>query len=317
MFSSTKLILIASLSIGAIFLFCSKNEKHEYPRLARGQIVLQGDQGQWDENSVHTLSVVLANQGGFKYWGYYGLDYYNGPAEKRKAGLAFSDDLVHWQKFPGNPILESNCRWPSVIRANGMFHMFYEEYDQDMTSRIIRMSSGDGVHFSGREVVVPSETGMQNQNPFVFVDPADQGYCLFYYRGRERGEGDHQWTICVKKAARPDGLKAASFKTILSSSEIIASPSMMYFLGRYYLTVESFRPGYNNDRWVTRAYSSSAPDGVFTETAGSPILIENDACAFQYFFEGALFVFYSQRDDAEKNVWNLRMARSEETPRGY
>jgi hypothetical protein len=307
-------MLIASLSTGAVFMFCARNEKVEYPRLAPGQIVLQGDRGRWDENSVHTLSVVLAGQGGFKYWGYYGLDYYNGPAEKRKAGLAFSDDLVNWQKFPGNPIIESNCRWPSVIRTDGVFHMFYEEYDPDMTSRIIRVSSMDGIHYSGREVVVPSETGLQNQNPFIFVDPAGRAYCLFYYHGRERGEGDHLWTIRVKKAATPDGLKSAAFKTVVSSSQIIASPSMIYFLGRYYLTVESFQPGFNNDKWATRAYSGSAVDGVFTETADSPILVENDACAFQVFLEGALSVFYSHRADAAGNVWDVRLARSEGPP---
>jgi hypothetical protein len=309
MLTFPKMTIIALVFIGMIFLACALKNKTGYPALTQGGIVLQGDPGRWDENSVHTLSVVRADREGYKYWGYYGLDYYNGPAEKRKAGLARSNDLVRWEKYLGNPIVESNCRWPFVILADGVFHMFYEEYNLDMESRIVKISSRDGIQFSRLEEVVPYEKDLQNQNPFVYLEPRDKSYCLFYYHGMERGPGRHEWNIRMKRAVDPSLFNQAPYKTILSSVDIIASPSLAYYDRRYFLTVESFRPGQFDNKWTTRAYESRILDGNFIETKNSPILRDNDACAFQTVFEGELIVFYSQRFGAEKNYWDLRMGK--------
>jgi hypothetical protein len=307
--SNLKLFFTAWIMTGAAMMSCSTKKRVDYPSLAPGEIVLRGDAGQWDDHAVHTLSVVRAERDGFKYWGYYGVDYYNGPPEKRKAGLVRSNDLVHWEKYAGNPIIDANCRWPFVILTVGTFHLFYEEFNDAMESRIVRLSSRDGIHFSQPEEVVPLEPGLQNQNPFVFHDPGDKLFYLFYYHGKERGQGDHQWNIDVRKADDPSRFNESADKVILSSTDILASPSVMLYRGRYFLTVESFKPGRFDDKWVTRAYESPAIDGVFTETPNSPILRENDACAFQTVVDGKCVVFYSQRYDAEKNYWNVRMAR--------
>jgi hypothetical protein len=309
MLTFSRIMIIALAIVCMTFIFCSKKKENEYPPMTHGRIVLQGDSGKWDENAIHTLSVVLVDRGGYKYWGYYGLDYYNGPAEKRKAGLARSNDLIFWEKYTGNPIIESNCRWPFVVLADGIFYLFYEEYNSNMDSRIVRVSSRDGIRFSRIEEIVPFEKGLQNQNPFVFLDSKDKSYCMFYYHGSERGPGEHEWNIYMKKAANLTQFNQAPDKLILSSPDIIASPSIVYYNHRYFLTVESFRPDQFNSKWVTRVYESPNIDGPFTETKNSPILRDNDACAFQTVFKGDLFIFYSQRYDADKNYWDLRMVK--------
>ncbi len=175
-------------------------KKGDYPDLGKEVIVLKGTPRTWDENKVHTLSIVVANRD-YKYWSYYGLHYYDykDVAKKGKAGIAWSNDLIHWVKYPGNPIIESNCRWPTVVLVDGVFHMFYTCYNP-RGSCILKVISEDGISFSQEQVVVPVEPGLQNQNPFIFFNPLDQCYYLFYYHGRERGPTKKIWNIYVRVA---------------------------------------------------------------------------------------------------------------------
>jgi hypothetical protein len=190
------ILVIAFISL----VSCSRLDKGPYPKLEESQVILEGKPAEWDENNVHTLSIVEANQGGYKYWGYYGLNHYYKPMDMRKCGLVWSNDLINWERYSGNPIINSNCRWPMVILENDAFYMFYAEYDSNVDSRIVRVTSKNGINFSEKEVVVPLEVGMQNQNPFIYYNQQDQNYYLFYYHGLERGEGEKKWSIYVKKA---------------------------------------------------------------------------------------------------------------------
>ena len=294
------------------FMVFSCSNRRVYPQFRKGIIVLKGDPGTWDENEVHNLSVVVTNRSDYKYWGYYGLAYYEGSAEKGKAGLAWSNDLIHWVKYPGNPIIESNCRWPTVILTNGIFHIFYAQYDSNVDSRIVRATSKDGIHFSQEQVVVPLEPGLQNQNPFIFFNPADEKYYLYYYHGKERGSGEKYWNINVKIADNIEGLSESSPETLLSSSNILAAPSMAYFNGQYYLTAEALV----EETWITKAYTGLSPDGSFKEVKNNPILANDDACAFQYVFNDTLYIFYSHRysrGEGEidgENYWDVRMVKT-------
>ncbi len=292
------------------FIVSACSNRRVYPQFRKGIIVLKGDPGTWDENEVHNLSVVVANRSDYKYWGYYGLAYYEDSAEKGKAGLAWSNDLIHWVKYPGNPIIESNCRWPTVVLANGIFHMFYAQYDSNVESRIIRATSKDGIDFSQEEVVVPLEPGLQNQNPFIFFSPIEQCYYLFYYHGREHGAGEKIWSIYVKVSKDVTKLDQSPSIALLSSPNTIAAPSVTYYNGHYYLTIEAFTPGKWDNKWVIKAFESSSLTQGFKEVRNSPILLDDDACPFQYVFDGELYLFYSHRYDIEKNFWDLRMVRA-------
>jgi hypothetical protein len=189
--------------------------------------------------------------------------------------------------------------------------MFYAEYKSNMDSRIVRVTSKDGIHFSEKEVIVPFEIGIQNQNPFIYYNQQDQTYYLFYYHGREREVDDNKWGIYVKKAKNINGLAEAHPKEILSAPYTIAAPSIAYYNSRYYLLIEAFNPKKWGSKWVTRAFESSNIDGNFVEVNNSPILLNDDACAFQYVFEGGLFIFYSHQYDIGKSHWELRMVEGE------
>ncbi len=145
------------------------SQKREYPRLFEDKVIITGDEGKWDANKVHTLSVVEANKDGYRYWGFYALCNYGGSPDVRQAGLIRSNDLTNWDKYEGNPIIKRDCRWPTVIFANSVFHMFYAEYDANNDSQIVMLTSTDGINFGNKTVMVQRELGRQNQNPFAFL----------------------------------------------------------------------------------------------------------------------------------------------------
>jgi hypothetical protein len=289
----------------------------KYPSLSKERVILEGDSGKWDENKIHTLSVVEANKDGYKYWGYYCLEFYGGNLSLRKAGLARSNDLVHWKKYSGNPIITEDCRWPTVVMVHSKFYMFYEEYDYLANdSRIVMVTSKDGIHFGNKVVVVPRETEMQNQNPFIYYNKRDGNFYLFYYSGIEKSRDSlsNNWNIMVKKSRNINKLKDANPMLLITSRFTMAAPSIAYHKGRYYLTVEALNLK-TWLTWVTLAYSSDKIEGKYTEVANNPVLVNNDPCAFQYIFHNQLYIFYSHQikphDPLAKDAsWDIRMVKA-------
>jgi len=285
----------------------------KYPALSDNTVVLQGDSAKWDSNKVHTLSVVEVNRDGYRYWGYYGLSYYGGDANLRKGGLARSNDLVHWDKYAGNPIINGDCRWPNVIVNHSLFYMFYAEYDSENNSRIVMVSSKDGISFGNKEVVVPRERGRQNQNPFIYLDPKDGYFNLAYYSGTERSKDTTKnvWRIKLRRSKDIATLKDAPASILLSSKNTLAAPSLVWFDNRYYLLAEARIPGKWESKWVTLAFQSAKIGGKYRATVDAgPVLSNDDACAFQYVLDGQLYIFYSHCLDDQRSNWDLRMVRA-------
>ncbi|MHB8581030.1 MAG: hypothetical protein ACYDA4_14395 [Ignavibacteriaceae bacterium] len=325
---NNKIILNVVAILSMVFLFNITQHAQEvnYPSLSESKVVIEGDSGKWDSSKVHTLSVVEANKDGYKYWGYYGLAYYGGDPNLRKAGLVRSNDLIHWDKYEGNPIINSDCRWPTVVLDHSIFYMFYAEYDTNNDSRIVMLTSKDGMHFDNKVVVVPRELGMQNQNPFIYFNKQDRNFYLTYYHGVERsndkplvGRQDinkktkyikkikNYWQIKLIKSKNIDNLKNAKAKTLLTSNYTIASPSIAFFNNKYYLLIESIKEGKWDNKWVTLGYESNKIDGKYKELGGNPVLTDDDACAFQYVLDNQLYIFYSHCLNLKQWNWELRM----------
>ncbi|MDR3627770.1 MAG: hypothetical protein P4L45_13090 [Ignavibacteriaceae bacterium] len=311
-----KFIQVSILTLLLTFL-CSHTQYGQvanYPSLSESYAMFQGDPGKWDADKVHTLSVVEVNKDGYKYWGYYGLCYYGGDPSFRKCGIVRSNDLMHWDKFAGNPIINGDCRWPTVVYTNSVFYMFYAEYNSDNDSRIVMVSSKDGINFSNKVEVVAREKGKQNQNPFIYLDKKDKNFYLVYYSGVERGTDTtkYHWDIKIKKSKSIQKIAAAKPKVLLTSTYTLAAPSIAFYNDKYYLLVEAAKEGKWNDQWVTLGYAGNKPDGKYKEVANDepPVLHNNDACAFQYVFDNELYVFYSHCLDLPKWNWELRMVKA-------
>ena len=100
-------VIVATVSVSAQTAASPKTAaKVPYLKLTTPRRVLPEAQN-WEGNEFpHTMSVLEMKRGGFRYWGWYGLN------EGRGIGLARSNDLVNWTKYEGNP-LWTNARWPT------------------------------------------------------------------------------------------------------------------------------------------------------------------------------------------------------------
>ena len=92
-----------------------------------------GPQGSWDSHTVETPRIFT--EGGAYYMVYCGSDRYND--YPWHAGLAVSRDLLHWEKFGGNPIFsrgeegawDEGAIWFTTVEKIGdRYYMWYEGY---------------------------------------------------------------------------------------------------------------------------------------------------------------------------------------------
>jgi len=258
----------------------------------------------------HTMSVLDLHRGGFRYWGWYGLN------EGRGIGLARSNDLVNWTKYESNP-LWTNARWPSVL-ANAdpahkdlLYFAITRDYDTP-GSYIVLASSKDGIQITEEKVLVAKVADQRNQNPNLFRDPRSGRFYLTFYRGNDK---DH-FEIISKSAADIHALDAAPEKILLKTTETIAAPTLLWVKnaknaagskGLYYLATEIYPHRYTTDpqgEWQVKIFAADSPDGDFQPVAGNPIMSGQRACLFQHIFDGR-FYGYDCHLDTASDKWML------------
>ena len=256
------------------------------------------DSQAWEGNEFpHTLSVLELKRGGFRYWGWYGLN------EGRGIGLARSNDLVNWTKYEKNP-LWTNARWPSVLknadpkRRKTLFFAITRDYDTP-SSYIVLATSEDGIHLTQEKILVQAVPDQRNQNPNLFFDERSKRFYLTFYRGNDH---DH-FEIISKTAASIGQLDQAKEKVLLRTTETVAAPTLLFLKnakdangnkGAYYLATEIYPHRYSTDpegEWEVKIFAASAPDGDFQPVEGNPVLRGQRACLFQHVFSGRFYGF--------------------------
>lgn len=100
-------------------------------------VLKPGGRGEWDENNALIVSVLKTEDG---YCGFYeGEDGEN----TYRIGLAYSYDLKSWEKFEGNPIIQTGEKGsfsekrvcsPHVFSDKGKVFLFYTGDDRNMRS---------------------------------------------------------------------------------------------------------------------------------------------------------------------------------------
>jgi hypothetical protein len=277
-----------------------------YLKLSQPRRVL-ADAQKWEGNQFpHTLSVLELNRGGFRYWGWYGLN------EGRGIGLARSNDLVHWMKYEQNP-LWTNARWPSVLaKANPrhkdrLYFAITRDYDTP-SSYIVLASSGDGIHLTEEKVLVPAVPNQRNQNPNLFRDPRSGRYYLTFYRGNDH---DH-FEIVSKSAQSILDLDKAREKVLMRAATTVAAPTLLYVKGVrsrnkgvYYLATEIYPHRYSSDpegEWQVKVLAADSPDGDFQPVGGNPVEREQRACLFQHIFDRRFYGYQCHLEPGDQWV---------------
>ncbi len=106
---------------------------YHFEPISNQPVLPTGPAGAWDSFSVETPRIFFEN--GIYYMVYCGSDRYED--YPWFAGLATSTDLVHWKKYPGNPIFargeagewdEGAIWFTTVEKINGLYYLWYEGY---------------------------------------------------------------------------------------------------------------------------------------------------------------------------------------------
>ena len=279
---------------------------NSYVRLGKPVPVLVRHQRWEGDQFPHTLSVVNINRQGFRYWGWYGLN------EGRGIGLARSNDLIQWVKYPQNPLLK-NGRWPSVL-ANANPHdpgPLYIAYTRDYdtpTSYIVLAFTRDGVGIKPLKVLVQPVTNQRNQNPNLFHDPRTGRFYLTWYRGYQPSQ------IVSRSAKRVEDLDTATETVLLSSNDTLAAPDLLYVPrqgdlqtgnGAYFLSTE-IHPG--EVEWQTKIFVANTAEGPFVPLGDDPVLRGGRACLFQHIFDNCFYGYLCR--EISEDAWALEVVRA-------
>jgi hypothetical protein len=217
----------------------------------------------WEGNEFpHTMSVLEMKRGGFRYWGWYGLN------EGRGIGL-----------------------------ARTLYFAITRDYDTP-SSHIVLASSDDGIHLKEEKILVQGVPNQRNQNPNLFRDPRSGRFYLTFYRGNDR---DH-FEIISKNANSVQELDAAPEKVLMTTTDTVAAPTLLYLrnakdgsgkkAGVYFLATEIYPHRYSTDpegEWQVKVFAAAAPDGDFQEVEGNPVMRGQRACLFQHVFNGRFY----------------------------
>jgi hypothetical protein len=304
-------LFLAVLLVTAVFA-CGQTTTDQKPASAISYLKLttprhvMADAQKWEGDEFpHTMSVLEWNHGGFRYWGWYGLN------EGRGIGLARSNDLIDWKKYDQNP-LWSNARWPSVLEKadpkhpDVLYFAITREYDTP-SSHIVLATSTDGIHLKEEKVLVQGVPNQRNQNPNLFRDPQSGRFYLTFYRGNDL---DH-FEIISKSADSAIDLDKAPEKLLLKSDTTIAAPTLLYVKGTggksgvYYLATEVYPHRYTTDpegEWQVKVFFADSPDGNFQPVEGNPVMSGQRACLFQHIFNGRLIGFDCHLESPDKWV---------------
>jgi len=313
--SCFRFLLVATTAV--VGVVCAQTDQKQpsgpgtlsYLRLTAPRRVLPEAQKWEGDEFPHTMSVLELKRGGFRYWGWYGLN------EGRGIGLARSNDLVNWTKYEQNP-LWTNARWPSVLAQTDPGHpsrlhfAITRDYDTP-SSYIVLASSDDGIHLQEEKTLVKAVPDQRNQNPNLFRDPRSGRFYLTFYRGNDR---DH-FEIVSRNAARLEDLDKVADKILIETSETVAAPTLLYVKnapeatgkksGIYYLATEIYPHRYTDDpegEWQVKVFAADAPDGNFQPVMGDPVMRGQRACLFQHIFNGRFYGYDCHLETPERWV---------------
>lgn len=303
-------LMVAGCASGQAKTESSRASAISYLKLTTPQQIMSESQSWEGDQFPHTLSVLELKRGGFRYWGWYGLN------EGRGIGLARSNDLVNWTKYEKNP-LWTNARWPSVLAQADPAHKhllyFAITRDYDTPSSYIALAhSKDGIHLIEDRVLVAKVANQRNQNPNLFHDPRSGRFYLTFYRGNDH---DH-FEIVSKNATSIHKLDAAPEKVLLSTTDTVAAPTLLWVRdardiadgqGLYYLATEIYPHRYTDDpegEWQVKAFVADSPDGNFKPLDNNPVMRGQRACLFQHIFHGR-FYGYDCHLDTASDRWML------------
>jgi beta-fructofuranosidase len=160
-----------------------------------GTVLETGRPGSWDDRAIWTGSVTIRD--GLAYMFYTALSK-SELAPVQRIGLAVSSDLEHWERHPGNPLLEVDTRW-------------YEPQSAE---------------------ILESQTW---RDPYIVHAPDEQAYYMFLSARVKEGSHDGRAVIALARSLDLLAWEMMPPVNIPGDFTEMEVPQVVPLNGRYYL----------------------------------------------------------------------------------
>jgi len=137
----------------------------DWQKYGGNPVVDLGKPGEWDDFYVGGPSVIFHKESGIYEMWYYGSD-----GRDQRVGYAISTDGVNWEKYGGNPVLDTGESWewdghlvsyPTVIFHDNLYRMWYQgnNYTQLEIGYATSTNGIDWQKYSGNPVLRLGNSG--------------------------------------------------------------------------------------------------------------------------------------------------------------
>ena len=308
-----------------------------------GYVLTAGTVGQWDSGFIEIPTVFwdpTRQTWAMLYAGYDGT--------YEAVGLAFSPDLMHWTKYPSNPVFTravsgwdgGGVKMGSVWYENGLFYLFYIGHNQTGmeggTNQMGLASSPDLItwtRLNSNQPIVPISSvsvgdaawrSTQVYHPDIVQ--ANGLYYMFLNAANQNGQ-EHIGYATASIITGPWTVQDANSPILEWGTDgawddaLQGDPALMYMNSTWYMFYYGFNGSISQDGY---AYTSNInfPLG-WTKSINNPILqvgpsgcfdSVNAAKPMPVMYNGILYYFYSP-DDGNVLHRGIALAKSEDSTR--
>ncbi|MBD3387646.1 MAG: hypothetical protein GF416_01235 [Candidatus Altiarchaeales archaeon] len=241
----------------------------EYPYLARSNdtvnftsedvvnpLFTPGTPGSWDDSYLADVDVMLVND----TW----MMYYAGcSSDQCSIGLALSGDGVNWRKYRSNPVIPEPSVEPTVVLADGSYHMWYSCNKKSLiVSALSKMkiiknmfvcyaTSEDGISWDRHGTVDIPPTYYNIHANVVFDDGtfhmmrrARDGISLAYYTSEDGIDWELQGYVLSPSPEERQIYRSSQLESPLSDDWVELDGSRII----YYSYLNFTEPGFNTPR---------------------------------------------------------------------
>jgi predicted GH43/DUF377 family glycosyl hydrolase len=134
--------------------FARSSDLRNWEKHPGGPVLTTSAGDEWDSRTVYQCFVTrYPDEPEGPHWMFYNAARKDG---HEQIGLATSEDLIHWQRHPENPLLRfdtmglsernGNVADPWIVRPEGLWHMFYFAFDGEHARDLVA-TSADWIHW--------------------------------------------------------------------------------------------------------------------------------------------------------------------------
>lgn len=205
--------VLSNLQWRGVWLTESSSPFGPFRKVSRDPILTLGPPGAFDGEHIHLHGVIQKPDGTYAmlYTGFNSAITNGKPGDR--GGLATSKDMIHWLKYPANPVFTPNVegtwddlhvRPKTVVRLRDWYYMFYEGAHYDNRDRwpdqVGMARSKDLVHWDRYPYnpIIPATTASHYGN-YANIQPAALVYKNNLYVFYGCLETSHPFDICGAK----------------------------------------------------------------------------------------------------------------------